>query len=270
MGDSSDNETRMSGRANRARTIAIVQSNYLPWRGYFDLIRSADEFIIFDSVQYTRRDWRNRNIIKTPQGPQWITVPVEVKGKYLQAIDETRIAESDWAERHIRSIEVNYKRAATFEQTAPWLFAALREAAREQLLTRANEHLLVAVSRRLGIATPFRHCIELVDRREMAAMDPSARLLALCRAAKAERYLSGPAARDYLDVSAFETAGVEVAWMDYSGYPDYPQLWGAFEPRVSIVDLLLNTGERAHAFLDRGAERASLAAGDVANDRPTG
>jgi hypothetical protein len=85
----------------------------------------------------------------------------------------------------------------------------------------------------------------------MARMDPSARLVALCRAANAGRYLSGPAARSYLDESLFAAAGIDVAWMDYEGYPDYPQLWGAFEPRVSVVDLLLNVGDRAPDYLER-------------------
>lgn len=236
---------------SRKRTIAIVQSNYLPWRGYFDLIGSVDELILFDSVQYTKRDWRNRNIIKTPQGPQWITIPVEVKGKYLQPIDETRIADTGWAETHIRTIEANYRRAAGFTGVGPWLFETMRAAAAEPLLTSVNEHLLRAIAGRLRLRTPMRRCTDLLDRAEMARMDASTRLIALCRAAKAERYLSGPAARDYLDESLFAAAGIEVAWMDYSGYPAYPQLWDAFEARVSVVDLLLNVGDRASAFLGR-------------------
>lgn len=237
--------------SSRKRTIAIVQSNYLPWRGYFDLIRSADELILFDSVQYTKRDWRNRNVIKTPQGPQWITIPVEVKGKYLQPIDETRIADTGWAETHIRTIEANYRRAAGFADVAPWLFEIMRAAAAEPLLTQVNERLLRAIAERLQVRTPLRRCTDLLDRAEMARMDASTRLLALCQAAKAQRYLSGPAARDYLDESLFASAGIEVAWMDYGGYPDYPQLWGAFEARVSVVDLLLNVGDKAAAFLGR-------------------
>lgn len=240
-------------QALRNRTIAIVQSNYLPWRGYFDLIRTVDEFILFDSVQYTRRDWRNRNIIKTPRGPQWITIPVEVKGKFLQAIDETRIADTKWAERHIHMIENNYRRAGAFEQTAPWLFAALRESAGERLLTRVNERLLTAICARLGIATPMRRCTDLIDPSEMAEMEPSVRLLALCRAAGAQRYLSGPTARSYLDESLFGASGIQLAWMDYTEYPEYPQLWGSFEPRVSIVDLMLNVGDQASNFLERAS-----------------
>src|SRR6201984_3471754 len=94
-----------------ARRVAILQSNYIPWKGYFDLIRSVDEFILFDDMQYTRRDWRNRNRIKTPQGSQCITIPVEVKGKYLQKINETRVSDAEWPKRHWKSISQNYARA---------------------------------------------------------------------------------------------------------------------------------------------------------------
>jgi hypothetical protein len=235
----------------RKRTIAIVQSNYLPWRGYFDMIRSVDEFILLDVVQYTRRDWRNRNIIKTPQGPLWITIPVEVKGKYLQPIDETRISDRGWAEGHARTIELNYRRAAGFEQIAPWLFKLLQDAAREELLTKVNEGVIRATCELLNIHVAIRRCTDLLGRDELIAMEPTARLLALCQAAGAKRYRSGPAARSYLDEQRFAAAGIDVAWMDYSGYPEYPQLWGAFEPRVSVIDLLLNVGTRAATLLGR-------------------
>jgi hypothetical protein len=235
------------------RTIAIVQSNYLPWRGYFDLVRSVDEFILLDCVQYTRRDWRNRNLIKTSQGPRWITVPVEVKGKYFQAIDETYIADRDWAESHIRAIEGSYRRAAAFKEVSPWLFASLREVAQEARLSVVNGMLLAVIAEWLEIRTPIRPCTDLLDRDTLVAMQPSARLLALCQAAKADRYLSGPSARSYLDEPLFAAAGIEVAWMDYEGYPDYPQQWGPFAPAVSIIDLLLNTGQAAINFLSKRA-----------------
>ena len=83
-----------------SKTVAVVQSNYIPWKGYFDLIRQADEFVLYDDVQYTRRDWRNRNRIKTADGPQWLTIPVEVKGKYTQRIRDTRVSDHDWAANH--------------------------------------------------------------------------------------------------------------------------------------------------------------------------
>jgi hypothetical protein len=243
-----------------SKRVLITQSNYIPWKGYFDLIAAADEMIILDSVQYTRRDWRNRNIIKTPNGPLWLTVPVEVKGKFFQAIDETRIASSDWGDAHIRSIDVNYRRAASFKDVSPWLFETLSAASKEPMLSKMNEFIIRAICTRLGIHTPIRRCTDMLDRDLMRDMDPTDRLLELCRSAGATDYISGPAAKDYMDVSKFTKHDITVSWADYSGYPEYPQLWGAFDHRVSIVDLLLNAGSTAAQFMklnNEGAHSAS-------------
>jgi len=232
---------------------AVIQSNYIPWRGYFDMLRSADEVILLDSVQFTRRDWRNRNQIKTPQGTAWLTVPVEVKGRFAQAIDETQIADKSWAESHLRTIGVNYARAAHYAATAGWYSDLLRSAATEPLLTSVNERLLRGLFARLGITVPLLRCTNVLDKAAMAAMDPTQRLVELAKARGATRYITGPAASSYLDLGQFAAAGIEVDWMAYDGYPDYPQLWGPFTPRVSIVDLLFNTGADAPKYLTRNA-----------------
>jgi hypothetical protein len=230
------------------KTVVIVQSNYLPWRGYFDLLSRADEAILYDSVQYTRRDWRNRNQIKTPQGVTWITVPVQTTGRLTQSIDEARV-DRGWAEKHMRSIELAYRRSPAFESTAAQLFSTLAEVANEPLLTHINERLLRTIMDWLGIGTPMRRCTAVLGRENMRKMEPSERLIALCCAVGAQRYLSAPAARAYLDQERFAQAGIAVEWMSYDGYPTYPQLWGAFVPNVSIVDLLLNTGQKAPRYL---------------------
>ena len=98
------------------KTVAILQSNYLPWKGYFDLIRSVDEFVFFDDVQYTRRDWRNRNLIKTPNGPQWLTVPVEVSGRFTQKISETIVSGTSWRNDHLKTLLLNYKKSSYFPE----------------------------------------------------------------------------------------------------------------------------------------------------------
>src|SRR5688572_5886532 len=188
-----------SGRAPNAsiqlmKTVVITQSNYIPWRGYFDMLRSADEVILLDSVQFTRRDWRNRNQIKTPQGTVWLTIPVEVRGRYTQPIDETRIADPGWADTHIRTIALAYARAAHFEAVAPWLFDLLRSAAAEPLLTKVNERLLRELTRRLDIEVPILRCTNVLGSAELSAMDPTERLVALARARGAARYVTGPAA----------------------------------------------------------------------------
>jgi hypothetical protein len=231
------------------KTLVITQSNYIPWRGYFAMIAQADELILLESVQYTRRDWRNRNTIKTPTGPQWLTIPVEVKGKYLQAIDETRIADKDWGEKHIRSIETNYRRAEAFKEFSPWLFERIRAAAAFSLLTEVNAYLIAEICRSLGLEQRIRRCTEVLRRSELMAMEPTDRLLNLCIASGATRYISGPAARNYMDLEKFARAGIEVDWMGYNGFPEYHQCWGVFEPRVSIVDVLLNCGRLSVGYL---------------------
>lgn len=233
------------------RRIVVTQSNYLPWRGWFDMLRQADGLVLLDSVQFTRRDWRNRNRIKTAQGAIWLTVPVEVSGRFAQAVDETRIQAPGWAEAHLRSIALAYARAPHFAEAFPWLEATLRGVAAEPMLTRVNEALIQALCGRLDLSLPIQRDAELLPRDALPAFDPSERLAALTEAAGGQRYLSGPAARAYLDPAPFERRGIAVEWMDYGGYPDYPQLWGTFEPAVSVIDLILNTGPAAARYLGR-------------------
>lgn len=233
-----------------ARTVVVTQSNYLPWRGWFDMVRQSDALVLLDSVQFTRRDWRNRNRIKTARGPAWLTIPVEAKGRFEQAVDETRIS-APWAETHLRGIALAYARAPHAAEVLPWLEAQLRGVADEPMLSRVNEALISAFCARLGIAVPIRRDGDLLPREALPALDPSERLAALAEAAGGTRYLSGPAARAYLDPAPFARRGIEVAWMDYAGYPDYPQLWGGFEPAVSVVDLMLNMGPDAPRYLGR-------------------
>jgi hypothetical protein len=94
----------------KPRRISIVQSCYVPWKGFFDLIGQCDEYVIFDSVQYVKRHWHNRNRIKTANGVEWLTIPVVSKGRFEQPIDEVAI-EKPWAEKHWRALELAYKHA---------------------------------------------------------------------------------------------------------------------------------------------------------------
>jgi hypothetical protein len=232
-----------------SKTVVITQSNYLPWRGYFDLLRSADEVVLLESVQYTRRDWRNRNIIKTPQGTEWLTVPVETKGKYFQTIDETRIASSEWTRTHRKAIELAYRNARFYEEVAPWIFGLFEGVATEQYLSAVNERFIRAICDRLGIDVSIRRCTDILPRGTLRDLEGTERLVALAKETAATHYLSGPAAQAYLSIDRFHAEGIEVEWMDYGGYPPYPQLWGEFAARVSVVDLLLNTGAEAPRYL---------------------
>lgn len=228
------------------KRVAIVQSNYLPWKGYFDLIASVDEFILLDDVQYTRRDWRNRNQIKTPRGLQWLTVPVHTKGRFTQRICDTQVVKSDWARRHWQAIEANYRRAKHFDRYAPQLASALMTV-EHAMLSGLNRMLLENCCEWLGIET----CISNSWDYASGVDDRNGRLLEICTQSGADVYVSGPAARDYLDVAAFRDRGLRVEWHGYEGYPEYQQLWGPFQHAVSIIDLLFNCGDQAPRYLLR-------------------
>ena len=226
-----------------SKTVAIVQSSYIPWKGYFDLINSVDEFILYDDRQYTRRDWRNRNRIKTAQGTAWLSIPVKIKGRYEQRIDETEVSDPAWPERHWKTIVHAYSRAPHFDVYQDSLHALYQQCT-EVLLSRINRTFLEEICDFLGIRTPFVWSTEY-----QASGGRTERLVALCRSASATTYVSGPTARAYIDESLFHDAGIELRYMDYSGYPEYEQLHPPFEHTVSIVDLLVHTGEAARQFL---------------------
>ena len=226
------------------KRIAILQSNYLPWKGYFDLLAEVDEFVLYDDMQYTRRDWRNRNRIKTAAGLLWLSVPVMVKGRFEQTIRETRIDGTGWVQRHWRALECSYRRAPAFDATAAWLEPLYR--CRWTHLSELNRALIEAVGARLGIATRLSNSWDYA-----LAEDRSERLAAICEQAGAQIYVSGPAARAYLDEAVFRRRGIAVEWFDYGPYREYPQLWGAFEHQVSIVDLLFNVGADAAGLARR-------------------
>ena len=225
------------------KRVAIVQSCYIPWKGYFDLINLVDEFVLYDDRQYTRRDWRNRNKVKTPQGTQWLTIPVEVKGRYHQRIDETRIRDPEWGDRHWKTLTHNYAMAPHFDEYAE-VFESLYREARDPLLSNVNRMFLEAVCGILGIGTKLSWSTDYE-----AEGAKTERLLALCRAAGATAYLSGPSAREYLDETLFQKAGIALDYIDYSGYPEYPQLHPPFDHAVTVLDLLFNTGPDAARFM---------------------
>jgi hypothetical protein len=223
--------------------VAIVQSNYIPWKGYFDLIRSVDEFILFDDVQYTRRDWRNRNQIKTKDGLKWLTIPVAVKGKYFQSIRETETSDPAWAESHWRTLCHAYARAPFFELYRPVLEPLYRSPQPKQL-SEVNHRFLSTICGLLDIGTRITWSTDYQH-----AEGKNERLISLCRQAGATAYLSGPSAGGYLDESMFTQARIRLLYADYADYPPYRQLHGPFEHHVSILDLLFNAGPEAVTFM---------------------
>lgn len=225
------------------RKVAIVQSNYIPWKGYFDMIAAVNEFILYDDMQYTRRDWRNRNQIKTPQGVQWLTVPVKVKGKYHQTIRATEIYGGNWAGAHCQAIARNYRRAPHFEEVAA-IFEPLYLQHAYSLLSVLNRAFIEAICSYLGINT------KISNSWDYTLMDgKTERLADLCAQAGGTVYISGPAAKGYIDEGVFSERGIKLTWFDYTGYPEYPQLWGDFTHGVTILDLLFNCGRDAPRYM---------------------
>ncbi len=225
------------------KKIAILQSNYIPWKGYFDLINMVDEFILYDDMQYTRRDWRNRNKIKTPNGLLWLTIPVEAKGKYFQKINETKVSEKDWAKKHWQTITLNYTKTKYFKEYKD-RFEELYLRSDEEYLSQINYKFIMAINDVLGISTKIRWSseFELVD-------GQTERLLGICKDCQADVYISGPAAKDYFDEELAKQENIHVEWMDYSEYSEYNQLFSPFEHGVSILDLIFNEGPNATSFM---------------------
>lgn len=226
-----------------SKKIAILQSNYIPWFGYFDLVDSVDELMVFDQMQFTKRDWRNRNRIKTPSGSVWLTVPVISKGRYFQKISETEIDGTRWKASHLRAFEQNYRRARYYDDIAEWL-TPIYEAGSFRVLTELNLTLINAICDYLNIKSKISWSPQLE-----LSFGKTERLVELCLQAQATEYITGPSARSYIDEGLFVRNGIKVTYFDYSGYLNYPQLWGDFEANLSIIDTLFNCGPGVKASM---------------------
>lgn len=224
-----------------SKKIAIIQSNYIPWKGYFDLINQVDEFILRDDVQYTKQDWRNRNKIKTPTGLKWLTIPV---GNGSQRIQDTIIRDPTWGRKHWHSIVPNYSQSRHFH-TYREFFEDLYLDSKEQFLSQVNYHFLTAICQILGINTKITWSTDY----QLLATGKTEGVIELCQQAGATAYLSGPTAKAYIDEGQFRQAGISLQYMDYSGYPEYDQLFPPFEHTVSIIDLIFNVGPEAPQYL---------------------
>ena len=215
--------------------VAILQSNYIPWKGYFDLINDVDTFIFYDVVKYTKNDWRNRNVIYTKNGKQWITIPIEAHN-VNKNINEVIITNKEWQKNHFKSLYLGYKKAPFFNQ--------LEELIEDYLNTKTwgkisdlNQYLITIISKKIGITTAFKRAEDFI-----LEGDKVERLISLLRQNKATDYLSGPAAKSYIEGKdhLFSDAGINLEYKNYSGYLPYKQLINPFENAVSIVDLIAN------------------------------
>jgi hypothetical protein len=219
-----------------SKRIAILQSNYIPWKGYFDLINSVDEFIIYDDMQYTKRDWRNRNRIKTNNGLFWLSIPIDVKGKVSQKIKDTKISNKNWGKEHWKIIAHSYAKAKFYKEYKD-LFEDIYNSLKTEYLSEINYRFITETNKILNIKTKLTFSSNYILRG-----DKTERLVDLCKQVGATEYISGPAAKNYIESSLFEGAEITLKWMSYDGYKEYEQLYPPFSHYVSIIDLIFNTG----------------------------
>lgn len=223
----------------KAKRVAVLQSNYVPWKGYFHIIHEVDEFIFYDDVQFTKNDWRNRNRIKTAQGPAWLSIPV---GKDLKRlVCEVELPDASWQANHWERIKAAYSKAPFFGTYRPFLESVYLES-KWSRLSDLNQALIRRIATEfLGIG----HCRFGSSSEYRLSGTRQDRLMDLLKQAGATEYVSGPSAKSYIDPSRFAEAGIGLRYMDYSRYPEYPQLHPPFAHDVSILDLLFNCGAGA-------------------------
>jgi len=218
--------------------VVILQPGYLPWLGFFDQMLRSDVFVYYDDVQYDKHGWRNRNRIKSVAGPIWLTVPVLNTGRLGQKINEVEIDNrSPWARKHITAIAQNYAKAPHVTRYLPQLETLLMQ--RWDSLVELNLATVELICGWIGIQRPIERSSYLGIPGEQ-----SRRLLDICKHFAADRYLSGDSAQNYLDMKLFAHEGVQVEWQSYR-HPTYPQLHGEFMSHLSVLDLVMNVGEKS-------------------------
>lgn len=250
----------MQGRFDGSATMKIgaLQTAYLPWLGFFDQIYQADLFIIYDDLQYTRKDWRNRNRIKTSHGPTWLTVPVLSKGAHKKRICDIAIApDGRWAARHWQALKTNYARSPFFSRYSHFFHDLYGR--QWKYLAPLNREIIDYCLDRLSIRTEVLyssdHCLEQDYLRQCAGKtDATKRILFLCNRFGAKSFLEGASGKKYLKERVLEDAGIDFQYHDYS-HPRYRQRFGPFIPYLSIVDLLCNHGDESLTILTHGAAR---------------
>ena len=230
--------------------ISILQPSYLPWLGFFDQMQRSDQFVLYDDVQFTRRDWRNRNRIRVREGSAWLTVPVIQKSKFEQTLLETKIDNSTfWKRKHLETIRCHYSKTPYFELHYPWC---------EQIFNLEWNYLLDLsletihyLKGQLKIDTPLLRSSQL-----KTPGKKTERLIDICKQLGATHYLSGDSARNYISSEAFSEQGIGLEYQEYQ-HPQYPQRYEGFVPFLSIIDLLFNCGEKSRDILKQTVSSCS-------------
>lgn len=213
--------------------MSAHQPAYLPWLGYFDKIEKCDVFVYMDSVQFQKNSFVNRNLIKTANGPIWLTIPVKQKDRLSSTMLELTIDNSkDWQRKHLQAIALNYRKATQFENLFPKLeklyttkYELLVDLCWDQLLFWLNEMNIKTKLVKLSTLDVHRAKSDLV--------------LDMCQSLNATHYFSGARGIDYLDEDSFKQANIEIEYQSFQ-HPVYPQLYGEFVPGMGVLDYLMN------------------------------
>ena len=224
------------------KRVVINQSNYIPWKGYFDLIHDADIFIFYDDIQYTKQDWRNRNKLKSREGSLWITVPV---GKDInRLISDVSISTKKWQNKHFKTLFQLYSKSPFFDYCEN-LLEQIYIKNQWQNLSDLNQFIIKSIAKNyFGSDTIFLRSSDYP-----CSGRGEERIITLLEAVNADVYISGPAASAYLNPETYKRKNIKLVWKDYSGYPEYPQFNPPFDHAVSILDLLFHTGPEASYYI---------------------
>jgi hypothetical protein len=219
--------------------IIITQSNYIPWKGYFTSMKHATHIVLYDDAQYTRRDWRNRNKIITPSGPTWLSIPIDVKGKYHQKVNEAKVKNNTWPVDHWNKIRQNYRKAPYFNQYSEYFEPIYKDVLPQyEYLTDINRLMLEKCINLLGIE------IQILDSRDFEIRGgKTGKLINICKDLEADEYFTGPAAKNYMEEEMFPNNGITLTYYDLDNFPPYQQLWDGFDPFVSVLDMFFNLGD---------------------------
>lgn len=216
--------------------VIITQPNYIPWKGYFSNMRGVDYLVMYDDVQYTKRDWRNRNYLIGPNGPVLLSIPVNTKGKFYQKINETIISDQNWYKNHWNFIETNYKKTKFFSKYGE-VFYNLYNNIETNVISEIDLVFIVKIIELLELN------IKILKSSDLNIIgNRNTRLLNICKTLNCDTYYSGPAAKSYMDEKMFLDEGIEVKYYDYSNFKKYKQNWNGFDHKVSILDMFFNLG----------------------------
>jgi hypothetical protein len=226
----------------KSMRVTILQPSYLPWLGFFEQMHRSDQFVLYDDVQFTRRDWRNRNRIRVQEGSIWLTVPVIQKNKYEQNLLETKIDNStSWKRKHLETIRCHYSKTPFFDLHFPWCEKIFNS--EWNFLLDLSLETIQYLKGQLKINTPLLRSSELGG-----SGDKTERLVSICKQLGATQYLSGESARNYISEKDFSDQSIELEYQEFQ-HPEYPQRYEGFVPFLSTIDLLFNCGDKSLDFL---------------------